>query len=140
MRRRGQSKRIMGRSLLCQCPQRAFRLALCINAVLLLGGCGMNYRFCPSGTEKDPSRPFTTCKTLAHFGKHEPVVKLVLQFREQVGFALVGELAAPVRVREARFKERFLQAPFFVHRFVQPLHHVSPKGRASSSNVQADGF
>ena len=24
--------------------------------------------------------------------------------------------------------------------FWQPLHHVSPKGRASSSNVQADGF
>ena len=63
MRRRGQSKRIKGRSLLCQCPRRAFRLALCINAVLLLGGCGVNYRFCPSGTEKDPSRPFTTCKT-----------------------------------------------------------------------------
>ena len=63
MRRRGQSKRIIGRSLLCQCPRRAFRLALCINAVLLLGGCGVNYRFCPPGTEKDLSRPFTTCKT-----------------------------------------------------------------------------
>jgi hypothetical protein len=63
VRRRGQSKRIIGRSLLCQCPRRAFRLALCINAVLLLGGCGVNYRFCPPGTEKDPSRPFTTCKT-----------------------------------------------------------------------------
>ena len=63
MRRHGQSKRIIGRSLLCQCPRRAFRLALCINAVLLLGGCGVNYRFCPSGTEKDPSRPFTTYKT-----------------------------------------------------------------------------
>jgi hypothetical protein len=62
VRRRGQSKRIIGRSLLCQCPRRAFRLALCINAVLLLGGCGMNYRFCPPGMEKDPSRPFTTCK------------------------------------------------------------------------------
>ena len=60
---RGQSKRIIGRSLLCQCPRRAFRLALCINAVLLLGGCGVNYRFCPPGTEKDPSRPFTTCKS-----------------------------------------------------------------------------
>ena len=63
MRRRGQSKRIIGHSLLCQCPRRAFRLALWINAVLLLGGCGVNYRFCPPGTEKDPSRPFTTCKT-----------------------------------------------------------------------------
>jgi hypothetical protein len=63
VRRRGQSKRIIGRSLLCQCPRRAFRLALCINAVLLLGGCGVNYRVCPPGTEKDPSRPFTTCKT-----------------------------------------------------------------------------
>jgi hypothetical protein len=63
VRRRGQSKRIIGRSLLCQFPRRAFRLALCINAVLLLGGCGVNYRFCPPGTEKDPSRPFTTCKT-----------------------------------------------------------------------------
>ncbi len=26
----------------------------------------MNYRFCPPGTEKDPSRPFTTCKTTTH--------------------------------------------------------------------------
>jgi hypothetical protein len=56
-------KRIMGRSLLSQRPRRALRLALCINVVLLLGGCGVNYRFCPAGTEKDPSRPFTTCKT-----------------------------------------------------------------------------
>ena len=59
--------------ILCQCPRRASRLALCINAVLLLGGCGMNYRFCPPGTEKDPSRPFTTCKTTTP-ARNGPVV------------------------------------------------------------------
>jgi hypothetical protein len=26
-------------------------------------GCGVNYHFCPPGTEKDPSHPFTPCRT-----------------------------------------------------------------------------
>src|SRR6202045_3914458 len=30
---------------------------------VLLGGMRVNYRLCPPGPEKDPSRPFTTCKT-----------------------------------------------------------------------------
>jgi hypothetical protein len=26
-------------------------------------GCGVNYHFCPPGTERDPSHPFTPCRT-----------------------------------------------------------------------------
>ena len=132
MRRRGQSKRIIGRSLLCQCPRRAFRLALCINAVLLLGGCGVNYRFCPPGTEKDPSRPFTTCKTTTP-AKNRSCCFAVDRFDAdaQSGIARRG-VTMPVREMTKKRNP--------CHRFVQPLHHVSPKGRTSSSNVRADGF
>jgi hypothetical protein len=37
VRPRGQSKRIIGRSLLCQCPRRAFRLALFITGLSYAG-------------------------------------------------------------------------------------------------------
>jgi len=41
----------------------AFRLltTLCLTAAL--GGCTVNYHFCPPGAAEDPSRPFAPCKT-----------------------------------------------------------------------------
>ena len=139
MRRRGQSKRIIGRSLLCQCPRRAFRLALCINAVLLLGGCGVNYRFCPPGTEKDPPRPFTTCKTTTP-AKNRSCCFAVDRFDADApsGIARRG-VTMPVR-EMTKIVEHEIHAIVLCSRFTTSRRKDAPRARMSrpmASDVSA---
>jgi hypothetical protein len=139
VRRRGQSKRIIGRSLLCQCPRRAFRLALCINAVLLLGGCGVNYRFCPPGTEKDPSRPFTTCKTTTP-AKNRSCCFAVDRFDADApsGIARRG-VTMPVR-EMTKIVEHEIHAIVLCSRFTTSRRKDAPRARMSrpmASDVSA---
>ena len=139
VRRRGQSKRIIGRSLLCQCPRRAFRLALCINAVLLLGGCGVNYRFCPPGTEKDPSRPFTTCKTTTP-AKNRSCCFAVDRFDADApsGIARRG-VTIPVR-EMTKIVEHEIHAIVLCSRFTTSRRKDAPRARMSkpmASDVSA---
>jgi hypothetical protein len=142
VRRRGQSKRIIGRSLLCQCPWRAFRLTLCINAVLLLGGCGVNYRFCPPGTEKDPSRPFTTCKTTTP-AKNRSCCFAVDRFDADApsGIARRG-VTMPLR-EMTKIVEHEIPAIVLCCRFTMSRRRDAPRARMSRpmvSDVSASGL
>ncbi len=51
---------------------RGMRKLICLLVVAFyLSGCGLNYHFCPSGQEHDPSRPFASCRPTTTQGANE---------------------------------------------------------------------